>query len=363
MKIQAAIIKKTGGSFCIEDVSLQEPRPDEILVRIVASGICHADEITREQDAPFPLPVVLGHEGSGIVERVGGNVTDLKPGDSVCLTFAFCGECENCKSAKPYICEHFNDINFGGVYADGTTRLSQNGQSISAFFGQSSFATHAVVNRRSAIKVDADVPLEIVGPLGCGIQTGAGTVLNRLRPEFGASIVIFGIGSVGMSALMAAKVSGCARIIAIGGHAAKLELAKELGATHTINRHEISDVVGEIKQITGGGAHYAVDASGAADILHTALACVRIGGTVAVLGATEAVTLHIQQELMGDGKNLISVLEGDSNPQVFIPKLIDYYKAGNFPFDKMITFYNFNEIDRAFADTHAGRTIKAVIRM
>ena len=350
----------------IEDVELAPPQKHEILVKVVACGVCHTDEAVQQQFIPVPLPAVLGHEGCGIVEAVGPEVTQFQVGDKVGISFGYCGTCRNCMTAHPNACEHFNAINFGGVQPDGTTRLSTlDGKPLSTFFGQSTFATYAVVNEASAVKVPyTDIDLALVGPMGCGIQTGAGAVLNRLRPSFGSSIAIFGCGTVGMSAIMAAKIAGCAKIIAVGGNPKSLELARELGATHTINRRETENIVEIIRtQITDGGCDYAIDTSGTENFVKKALACVRFMGTAVVLGATGDVTLNIQNELMGDAKSLIGIVEGDAIPKLFIPQLLDYYRRGKFPFDRLIHFYPFEQINEAFEDSHSGKCIKAVLRM
>ena len=363
MKIRAAVVHKKGQPFQIEELDLDPPRAGEMLVKIVASGVCHTDEVAQLQFIPVPLPAVLGHEGCGVVEEVGQGVTDFKTGDRVGFSFGFCGHCENCLSAHQHACENFNAINFAGVMSDGTARLSRNGVKISSFFGQSSFATHAVVNQNSTVKVDDDIDLALAAPMGCGIQTGAGAVLNRIRPAFGSSIVIFGCGTVGMSAIMAAKIAGCAQITAVSGNPSSLRLARELGATHAINRKETDDIVGRIKEITGRGAHYAIDASGVSDLVRKALACVRVMGTAVVLGVTGDLTINVQQELMGEAKSLIGIVEGDAVSKLFIPQLIRYYKAGRFPFDRLIRFYDFEDINQAFEDSHTGKVIKAVLKM
>lgn len=364
MKIQAAVVHEAGQPFQIEEVDLAAPKKGELLVKIVASGVCHTDEVAQNQMIPVPLPVVLGHEGCGIVELIGEGVTDFQPGDRVCFSFGYCGKCENCMTAHQHACEYFNEINFGGVMSDGTKRISQNGEEVSSFLGQSSFATYSVVHQDSAIKVtDDEIDLAILGPLGCGIQTGAGAVLNRLRPKFGSSIAIFGCGTVGMSAIMAARIAGCAKIIAVGGNQKSLDLAMELGATNAVNRKEVKDVVAEVKQITGGGTHYSIDTTGVGEIVRKALASVRFMGTCVVLGATGNLTINVQEELMGDAKSLIGITEGDAIPKLFIPILIDYYKRGLFPFDRLIRFYNFKDINQAVADSHSGKVIKAVLRM
>ncbi|MCD8240946.1 MAG: NAD(P)-dependent alcohol dehydrogenase [Lachnospiraceae bacterium] len=366
MKIKAAVTHSAGAPFVIEEVELAPPQKHEILVKITACGVCHTDEAVQNQFIPVPLPAVLGHEGCGVVEAVGPEVTEFQVGDKVGISFGYCGSCENCMTAHPNACEHFNEINFGGVQPDGTTRLSTlDGKPISTFFGQSTFATHAVVNEAAAVKVEYDdIDLALVGPMGCGIQTGAGAVLNRLCPKFGSSIAVYGCGTVGMSAIMAAKIAGCAKIIAVGGNQKSLELAKELGATHTINRKETDDIVGTIRnEITNGGCDYAIDTTGVADFVKKALACVHFMGTAVVLGATGDVTINIQNELMGDAKSLIGIVEGDSIPKLFIPKLLDYYKRGMFPFDRLIQFYPFEQINEAFEEYQSGKCIKAVMRM
>lgn len=363
MKIQAAVIHEKDGPFRIEDVELAPPKAGEILVKIVASGVCHTDEVVQHQMIPVPLPAVLGHEGSGVVQEVGECVTEFRPGDRVGFSFGYCGCCESCRSAHPHACKDFNAINFGGVMSDGTRRLSQNGREVSSFFGQSSFATYAVVHQNSAVKVEDDIDLALVGPLGCGIQTGAGAVLNRLRPAFGSTLVVFGCGTVGMSAIMAARIAGCAQIIAVSGTPSSLELARELGATHGINRKETDDVVARVKEITRGGAHYAIDTTGVPAIIKKALACLRFMGTAVVLGVAGDMTINVMNELMGEAKSLIGVVEGDSVPKVFIPQLLDYYRAGRFPFDRLVTWYDFADINQAFADSHNGKVIKAVLRM
>ena len=364
MKMKAAVTWGVGEPFSIEEVELAAPNDDEILVKIAACGVCHTDEAAKSQAIPVPLPAVLGHEGCGEVVEVGRNVREFRVGDKVGMSFGFCGTCRNCRSGHQHACENFNAINFGGVMADGTTRLSRDGKPIASFFGQSSFAQYAVVNAESAVKLPCDdIDLKLIAPLGCGIQTGAGAVLNRLRPEFGSSIAVFGCGTVGMSAIMAARIAGCQKIIAVGGNANSLKLAMELGATHTVNRKESGDIVGDIRAITGGGTDYSIDTSGVPDFVKKALASCRFMGTAVVLGATGDVTFNIQQELMGDAKSLIGIVEGDAIPKLFIPKLIEYYREGRFPFDRLIKFYPFEEINRAFEESHRGVCIKAVLTM
>lgn len=365
MKIKAAVTHAAGAPFVIEDVELAAPKQDEILVKVTSCGVCHTDAAVQHLFIPVPLPAVLGHEGCGIVQEVGSAVTEFKPGDRVGISFGFCGKCANCRSGHPAGCVELNNINFGGVMPGGGNPLTTlDGQKLSSFFGQSTFAEYAVVNEACAVKVEYDdMELALVGPMGCGIQTGAGAVLNVLRPKFGTSIAVFGCGTVGMSAIMAAKIAGCQKIIAVGGNAKSLELALELGATHVINRKVEKDIVAKIHEITNGGANYAIDTSGNADFVKKMLASVGYMGTGVVLGATGDVTFNIQQELMGDFKSLLGVVEGDAVPKLFIPKLIEYYREGRFPFDKLIKFYPFDQINEAFEASNNGECIKAVLLM
>ncbi len=361
MDIKAAVTHDKGDEFKIESVKLAEPKLDEIRVKIVAVGVCHTDVVAREEGLA-PYPIVLGHEGSGVVEAVGEGVSEIAVGDHVVLSFAHCGHCNNCLTGHPSVCKTFNELNFGGAMDDGSHRLSQQGEDLATFFGQSSFATHAVAKAKNAVKVDPEVDLALLGPLGCGIQTGAGTVLNRLKPDFGSSIVIYGAGAVGLSALMAAKIIGCQQIIAVDVHDNRLDLAKELGATHTLNSKN-ADIVKEVQTITNGGSHCAVETTGVPEVVKQALAALKPLGTLAIVGVTPEVTFNIQEELMAEGKSIIGVVEGDSIPKVFIPQLVAYYKNGQFPFDKLVKFYDFEQITEAFADSAEGSTIKPILRM
>lgn len=361
MDIKAAVTHSQGEAFKLEKVKLAAPESDEIRVRIVAAGVCHTDVVARDLGIA-PFPIVLGHEGSGVVDAVGASVSDLQVGDHVVLSFAHCGNCGHCLTGHPTVCDTFNELNFGGAMDDGSHRLAQDGEALATFFGQSSFATYAIAKSRNAVKVDPEVDLALLGPLGCGIQTGAGTVLNRLKPEFGSSIVIYGAGAVGLSAVMAAKIIGCQHIIAVDVHDSRLELAKALGATHVLSGKDV-DVVTEIKKITDGGSHYAIETTGVPLVVKQSLNALRPLGTVAIVGITPEMSFDVHNDLMAEGKSMIGVIEGDSIPRVFIPQLIAYYKAGQFPFDKLVKFYDFEDINQAFADSASGVTIKPVLRI
>ncbi|MCR8842291.1 NAD(P)-dependent alcohol dehydrogenase [Paenibacillus sp. SC116] len=360
MHIQAAIVNEKGGNITIENVQLQPPKSNEVLIKLVGTGICHTDIGVQLQHTPTPLPIALGHEGAGIIEQLGPNVTDFEVGDHVVISFSYCAKCKNCLEGHPASCDHFGEHNFGGHLLDGTSRLTKENEEIATLFGQSSFATYAVAHVNNVVKVDKDLDLSLLGPLGCGIQTGAGTVLNKLKPEIGDSIVIFGCGGVGLSGIMGAAITGAKTIIAVDIVPSRLELAKELGATHVINGKE-QDAKEEIIRITGGGADYVLEATGVPALILQAIRSLRARGTMASVGVGPDVTLNILEELIMYNRTLMGVVEGDSIPKLFIPQLIEYYKQGRFPFDKLINKYKFEEINEAIADMKSGKTVKPVV--
>jgi aryl-alcohol dehydrogenase len=368
MQIAAAVVRETAGPFVIEEVEIEEPRDDEVLVRMVASGICGTDLHARGGAMPVPPPPsVFGHEGSGVVEAVGKQVRKVKPGDPVVLGWSSCGVCVECRSGNDPYCASFFPLNFGGARFDGTTTLRKGNQQIhSSFFGQSSFASFALVHERNAVKVREDVPLEILGPMGCGIRTGAGAVINSFHPKPGASIAIFGIGPVGTSAVLAAVVCGCNPIIAVDINLTRLEMCRDYGATHLINSAK-TDPVAAVQEITGGGADFSLECSGIPKVLRQSVDCL-IGrgprsGVCGILGAVAPGTeVSLDMDRLMNGRTVRGIVAGDSVPDLFIPKLIDLYQQGRFPFDKMISFYPFQEINKAAKDMEEGRVLKPVLR-
>lgn len=364
MKITAAVINSPGADFSFEEIDLREPGEGQVLIKIVASGVCHTDELGRQGNVfPTPLPVVLGHEGSGVVEKVGPGVKSVCPGDHVVITFPACGVCDNCLSGHPALCEKSGLLCFSGRFEDGTTPLSRNGEAISNFFGQSSFATHVLAYEKGVVKVDRDVDLRLLGPLGCGIQTGAGAVINTFRPMPGDSIVVFGAGTVGMAAVMAAKACGCTTIAAVDVVPSRLERALELGATHVINSRETEDVLGRLREMTGGkGFDFSFDTTGLPFIYKIANLCLHWGGRSAGVAVTEQVNIDSWKEWFG-GTSFTGVVEGDSMPQLFIPRLINMYKAGIFPFDRLCRFFPFEKLDEAFEASLSGEVFKPIVVM
>ena len=362
--IQAAVLRGVSEPFKVEQIQLDPPQHNEVQVEIAGVGICHTDVKMQNGYRPMPMPVVLGHEGSGVVTAVGSSVTKVVPGDHVVLTFNSCGHCDNCQEGHPAVCDDVGYLSFGCERpGDGGSPLSQDGQKISGyFFGQSSFASHAIATERNVVKVPKDVPIELLGPLGCGIQTGAGTVLNALKPEAGSTLAVFGAGSVGLSAIMAAVVAGVGTIIAIDLNGPRLELARELGATHTLNPKETAEVVGAIQQTCGGkGAHYAIDTTNVPSVIQQAFKCLRIRGTLAHVGGGGP-EIGFEAGHLLFGRTIMGVVQGDSVPDVFIPRLVELYKAGRFPFDRLVSYYQLSEINQAIEDMHSGHVIKPILR-
>jgi len=365
MQITAAVVRERSGPFVIDRVDLCDPRPDELVVRVIASGMCQTDLHGRDGYYATPYPAVFGHEGAGIVHAVGGGVRNFAPGDRVILSYPWCGACANCREHKQSYCVHSFDLKMNGTRADGSTLIAEGDEPIfSAFFQQSSFGTFAIANERFAVKVRNDAPMERLGPLACSGQTGAGAVLNVMKPKPGESFAVFGVGAVGLSGLMAAKIAGCDPIIAIDVHEHRLSLARELGATHVINHSGRTDVVAEICKITGPGVRFSLETSALPSIFREAVEALMPAGTCVLLGSARPGTeVTLDMKFLQEGRVVRGVIQGDSNPREFIPKLVDLVVEGRFPIERMITFYDLADINYAAADSSAGRTIKPVIRM
>ena len=365
MKITAAVVHERSGPFTIEQLDLCDPRADELLVEVTASGMCATDLHGRDAYYPTKFPKVFGHEGAGIVRAVGNAVREFKPGDHVVMAYPWCGECPNCKAHRQSYCLHAFDLKMNGTRADGSTLHSRNGSPVySAFFQQSSFGNFTIANQRFAVKVRNDAPIESVCALACGGQTGAGAVLNVMRPKAGESFVVFGVGAVGLSALMAAKIAGCDPIIAVDVHEHRLALARELGATHAIDHNERVDVVAQIKTITGNGALLTLETSALPEVFREAVDCLMPGGMCVLLGsARKGTEVPFEMPFLQNGRTIRGVIQGDSVPKEFIPLLVDHIMGGRLPVQKMITFYPLADINRAAKEAAAGKTIKPVLRM
>lgn len=362
--VRAAVAERVGAPLKMRDLELDEPRAGEVRVRMVASGVCHTDAVVRDGMIPTPLPAVLGHEGAGVVEAVGPDVHGIAAGDHVVLSSNSCGACRRCLTGQQAYCEDLFNRNFVARRPDGTTAFTgQDGPVGSTFFGQSSFASVSNVAVRSLVKVSSGSDLTLLAPLGCGINTGAGTVLNEFRPGPGATIAVFGTGAVGCAAVMAAAVTAATTIIAVDVLPARLELAAELGATHTVDSRE-GDVAAQLRHATRGrGLDFAIDTTARPDVLRTAVDSLAVRGVAAEVGSAHAgteVALETGASL-NRGWTVKTVIQGSSVPQVFIPALIELWQQGRFPFDRLITHYPFEQIAAAFDDAESGRTIKPIV--
>lgn len=360
----AAVVRKKGGPFELENLKLEEPRDNEVLVRIAGVGMCHTDLVVRDQFFPTPLPAVLGHEGAGVVASVGKTVKKVVVGDHVVLSFASCGVCVNCQRGAYGYCLDLYGRNFSGGRPDGSSPCcDSHGARVSAyFFAQSSFAEYALATERNVVKIPRDVPLEIMGPLGCGIQTGAGAVMNALRPGAGSSLAVFGAGSVGLSAVMAARVVGCTQIVAVDINEQRLELARELGARHVV-KADASDVVAAIRSITGGeGVQYSLECTGIPQVVRQAVDALRLTGVCGVIGVAPLGTeFSLDMNAVLFGRTVRGIIEGDSVPDVFIPQLIELWRQGRFPFDRLVQQFPFSQMEKAAQLSAGGTVLKAVL--
>ena len=361
MEILAAVSRGATPAPSLEKLTLEEPRAGEMRVRIVTAGICHTD-LHEHPGRHAPHPIVLGHEGSGVIEALGEGVRGFEVGDHVLLSGSSCGTCPQCLAGRPTYCDLAMPLSFGGQRLDHSTALCCGGDSIhSHFFGQSSFATYSIVPERTAVKVDKDLPLHLLAPLGCGVITGAGAVIEALKVRAGQTIAIFGVGGVGLSAVMAARLVGAKRIVAVDLNEDRLALAKELGATDTLVSGE--DVAARIKAAVGRGVDFSFNTTTVPAVHTAALECLTMNGTAGFVAAPRGEWSPAMFAMLAGGRQLRGILGGDANPRTFLPMLIDYWRQGRFPFDRMIRTYPFAEIAQAFHDCESGATIKPVLVM
>ncbi|MEJ2407776.1 MAG: NAD(P)-dependent alcohol dehydrogenase [Novosphingobium sp.] len=352
----AAVTDAPGGPMHLEELHMDPPGPGQVRVRVAVCGVCHTDMVMREGALPVPFPVVLGHEGAGTVEAVGPDVISVAPGDTVLMSFASCGACPSCADHEPGYCAEFFERNFLGTVPPGQGGIWRGEQRIgSEIFGQSAFATYALAHEGNVVKIAPDLPLNLLAPLGCSIQTGAGTVLNSIGLRSGQSIAIFGAGAVGLSAVMAARIAGAERIVLLDRHLPRLDIGKELGATETVAA--VEEVSGAFDCI--------VDTTGVAALLGSAVDMLAQRGTLALVGAysPDAILQFGAAAIMSMGRRVIGVVEGGSDPQRFIPELIQHFRAGRLPLDKLVRTYPFAQIEQAIQDSKSGAVIKPVLVM
>jgi aryl-alcohol dehydrogenase len=361
MKTRAAVVEGQGQPFTIAEVELDEPREDEVLVRMVATGICHTD-ITMGHFLPAEMfPNVFGHEGAGVVEAVGPRVQGLEPGDHVVMSFRSCRSCASCRAGLVGYCDQTLLLNYMGMRMDGSTSLQRDGSPVFGnFFGQSSLAAHALAYADNCVKVDPELDLTLLAPYGCGFQTGAGTVLNVLRPSRDESLVVYGVGAVGLAAVAAATAEGVETIVAVDPLASRREVAERFGAT-TVDPTQADGVVDRVKGLTGGGARYAIDTTAIPAVVKQAQQSLAVRGTLVALGlGAEEYALDAIDLLQG-GKTVMASIEGDSDPQEMVPRLIGMRAAGTFPMDDLVTTYPADEVNRAVEDVTCGAVVKPVL--
>lgn len=361
--MKAAVVRAPG-ELSIEQIDdPAPPGPGEVLIRLVATGVCHTDLSFLRGNVPVPLPAVLGHEGAGVVEAVGPGVDTPAVGDHVVVSIVVsCGACYQCLIGNLPLCETGSQVAFGGTMMDGTTRLSANGEDLYHVFCQSTFAEYAVVPARSAVPVAKDVPLDKISVLGCGASTGIGAVIRRAAVPSGSSVLIVGSGGVGLAAIMGAKAAGASTIIAADINAAALERARTLGATHSVDT-TANDLVSSVLNITTRGADFAFDAVGTPDTLESAFQGVRPGGEVVAIGLMHlAHTVNIDIFSLLLQKRLTGTYAGSINPQIDIPPMVDLFQQGRLPLDQLVSAsYKLDDLPQAFEDMEAGRIGRGVV--
>lgn len=360
----AAVLRQRGAPYSIEAVELADPGPGQVLVRLAACGICFTDVGVQRYEQGTPLPHVLGHEGAGTVLAVGDAVHSVAPGDRVVLSYASCGHCANCSHDHPQYCANFMALNYGGVLDDGRVPMHHDGEAVyGGFFGQSSFALHAIAYARNTVKIPDGVPFELAAPFGCGLQTGAGTAYNTLDVQAGHSFAVLGAGSVGLAALLAAVDRGCHSIIAVDRVAERLELARQLGATHTILA-DGQDLALALRALIATGIDRIVDTTGVSAVIRGGLEGLAARGQMALLAVTAPGTeITFNPNTLLGGRALKGAVEGDADPQAFIPWLIGRHLAGRFNHAPLVKTYPLAAINEAVADMAAGRAVKPVLVM
>jgi aryl-alcohol dehydrogenase len=362
-RVAAALVEAVGEPFTLAELEIDAPRADEALVRIDAVGVCHADIQARTGALPVPAPLVAGHEGTGTVEEVGASVTGMRPGDRVVLTFDSCGRCARCRAGVPSQCDHFVSRNFtAGTREDGTARLWRGGDPVNGnFFGQSAFASYALVNERNAVVVDSALPPHLLAPFGCAVQTGAGSVLGVLAPAATAPVVVIGAGAVGLSAVMAAALED-RTVVAVDTRDSRLDLALQVGATHVVNASR--DATDEaVRSILGGGAPYVLESSGSPAALRDGIRALATGGTLAVVGTAQAgATIPLDvMDLVNGSKRLVGVVEGSARPHELIPRLVEMAERGDLPVERLVTTFPLNDVAAWSRAAESGEVVKPVL--
>ena len=349
----------------IEEIVLDGPGEGEVLVEVKGAGLCHSDLSVINGSRPRPMPMVLGHEASGIVREVGQGVYGFAPDDHVIFTFIpSCGMCRYCAEGRPSLCEPGMDANNAGTLMNGGQRFSSNGKPYFHHCGVSGYSQFTITLPSSLVKIDKSLPFELATLFGCAVMTGTGAAINTANIRPGQSVAIFGLGGVGLAALMGAKACNAGQIIAVDVHPNRLQMAVELGADQVI-RAEGGPVSEKIFSILEHGVDFAFDTSTISAVMLDAIASLAPRGTFGYAAPPDDTegTLPLPMRPLMLGRKIVGILEGNSNPEVFIPQLVDYHMQGKFPFNRLVKFYPFDEINKAFHDSEAGTTIKPILQM
>ena len=364
MKIKAAVLYEPNTPLKIENVTLDDPKEREVLIKMVATGVCHSDLHIMNGSQPNPMPVVLGHEGAGIVEKVGPGVTKVRTGDHVITPAIYsCGDCKYCIEGRPVLCPASLKYLMMGTLPCEEKRLHIGDQELNHFFCTSAFAEYAVVPERIAVKIREDAPLDVACLVSCAVSTGAGAVINRSGLKAGESIVIYGCGGIGLSAIMAAKMAGASKIIAVDILDQKLVKAQELGAHYVVNATQ-ENPQQRIMEITGEGADCSIESIGNVNVMAQAFGSIHFGGTCVVAGAAPfGDMLPIAPYELLFGKTLVGSLLGNVRSQLDVPRYVDFYMEGQLPVEKLVSkYYKLDEINEAYADLERGEIIRGVIQ-
>ncbi len=362
--MKAAVLYERNSPVVVEDIEVQGPRHGEVLVKVAATGVCHSCYHVVTGTLDYPLPTVLGDEGAGVVEEVGEGVTLVQPGDHVVLSWApSCGHCIYCIQGYASVCLTASRIERGKM-PDGTTRYKKNGRPIHHFARVSSFAEYTVIPQESAVPIDKDIPLDVAALVGCSVTTGVCAVTNTARVRPGSSVVVFGVGGIGLNVVQGAVLAGAVKIIAVDLLDSRLEMARQFGATHTVNAAE-SDPLPEIKALTDGlGADYAFEAIGTATTYQQSVLAIRSRGMAVWIGAPplEPLSLDAGAVFWGE-KTVMGSNYGSARPRRDMPRLLALYRAGRLKLDELITrTYSLEQVNEAFDDMLKGKVARGLIR-
>ena len=363
-RAKAVVCREINQPVVVEEIEVESPRRGEVMIRLAACGVCHSDYSVTTGTIPFPPPVVLGHEGAGTIVEIGEGVTDFSIGDAVVSSFvSMCGKCRYCQTGRPQLCDQAAKA--ATTLPDGTVRTKDlQGKPLNIFSGCGVMAEVATLHTDNVVKIDRDIPLDRAALVSCGVMTGVGAVVNTARVTPGSITVVFGAGGVGLNAIQGCALAGAAMIVAVDMSDAKLELARQFGATHTLNAKSEENIVKALRKITGGGADYAFECVGYGEIAAQAYGCLRKGGTAVVVGVAgqKDMTSIRTASLTFEEKTLTGSYFGSARPREDFPRLLALYRSKRLKLDELITrTYTLDEAPQAFADLASGKNARGII--